>query len=145
MRYRSRTVIVETARTHLFLPVNKMWHTDSIFRKNRVPQQLYLQEYGTEFSKHRQKSVYVYNVVRLPKNSLCVVVWCRTSRSSVKELCKCRVKKSIYNAFKSSTVTGLEWPRMFPYYVTSAQDDGEVSPTHRPSLPPRNAPDTYFC
>jgi len=30
-------------------------------------------------------------------------------------------------------------------YVTTAQDGGKVSPTHRPPLPPGNAPGTHFC
>ena len=29
--------------------------------------------------------------------------------------------------------------------MTSAQDGGKVSPTHRPPLPPGNAPGTHFC
>ena len=34
----------------------------------------------------------------------------------------------------------------FPDYVTTAQDGGKVvSLTHRPSLPPGNAPGTHFC
>ena len=34
---------------------------------------------------------------------------------------------------------------MFPDCMTTAQDDGKVvSLTHRPPLPPGNAPDTYF-
>ena len=34
----------------------------------------------------------------------------------------------------------------FPDYMTTAQDGGKVvSPTHRPSSPPGNAPVTYFC
>jgi len=34
----------------------------------------------------------------------------------------------------------------FPDYMTMAQDGGKlVSPTHRPSLPPGNAPGTHFC
>jgi hypothetical protein len=34
----------------------------------------------------------------------------------------------------------------FPDYMTTAQDVGKVvSPTHRPSLPPVNAPGTHFC
>jgi len=34
----------------------------------------------------------------------------------------------------------------FPDYMTTAQDGGKVvSPTHRPSLPPGNAPGTHFC
>jgi len=34
----------------------------------------------------------------------------------------------------------------FPDYMTTAQDGGKVvSPTHRPPLPPGNAPDTHFC
>jgi len=34
----------------------------------------------------------------------------------------------------------------FPDFMTTAQDGGKVvSPTHRPPLPPGNAPGTYFC
>ena len=44
--------------------------------------------------------------------------------------------------------SGLEGSRKlkFPDYTTTAQDGGKVvSPTHRPPLPPRNAPGTHFC
>jgi hypothetical protein len=34
----------------------------------------------------------------------------------------------------------------FPYYMTTAQDGGKVvTLTHRPPLPPGNAPGTHFC
>jgi len=34
----------------------------------------------------------------------------------------------------------------FPNFVTTAQDGGKVvSHTHRPPLPPGNAPGTHFC
>ena len=34
----------------------------------------------------------------------------------------------------------------FPDYMTTAQDGGKVvSLTHRPPLPPGNAPGTHFC
>ena len=34
----------------------------------------------------------------------------------------------------------------FPDFMTTAQDGGKVvSLTHRPPLPPRNVPGTYFC
>jgi len=34
----------------------------------------------------------------------------------------------------------------FPDYVTAAHEDGKVvSLTHRPPLPPGNAPGTHFC
>ena len=33
----------------------------------------------------------------------------------------------------------------FPDYVTVTQDGGQVSLTHRPPLPPGNAPGTHFC
>ena len=34
----------------------------------------------------------------------------------------------------------------FPNFITTAQDGGKVlSLTHRPSLPPGNAPGTHFC
>ena len=50
----------------------------------------------------------------------------------------------------SSPLTGLEWPRGFQEIkvpsMTTAQDGSKVvSLTHRPSLPPRNAPGTHFC
>jgi len=32
-----------------------------------------------------------------------------------------------------------------PDFMTTAQDCGKVSPTHRPPLPPGNAPGTHFC
>ena len=53
---------------------------------------------------------------------------------------------------KAVPITGLEWPRSgsrklrFPDYTTTAQDGGKVvSLTHRPPLPPGNAPGTHFC
>jgi len=34
----------------------------------------------------------------------------------------------------------------YPHFTTTAQDGGEVvSLTHRPPLPPGNAPGTHFC
>jgi hypothetical protein len=34
----------------------------------------------------------------------------------------------------------------FPYFITTAQDGGKVvNLTHRPLLPPGNAPGTHFC
>ena len=33
----------------------------------------------------------------------------------------------------------------FPDFMTTAQDAGKVSLTHRPPLPPGNAPGTRFC
>jgi len=44
--------------------------------------------------------------------------------------------------------TGPEGSRKlrFPYYMIMAQDGGKaVSLTHRPPLPPGNAPGTHFC
>jgi hypothetical protein len=44
--------------------------------------------------------------------------------------------------------SGLEGFRKlrFPNYMTTAQDGGKVvSLTHRPPLPPENAPGTHFC
>jgi hypothetical protein len=44
--------------------------------------------------------------------------------------------------------SGPEGPRKlrFPDYMTTAQDGGKVvSLTHRPPLPPRNAPGAHFC
>jgi len=32
-----------------------------------------------------------------------------------------------------------------PDFVTTAQDGGKVNLTHRPPLPPENAPGTHFC
>jgi hypothetical protein len=33
----------------------------------------------------------------------------------------------------------------FPDLMTTAQDGGKLSPTHRPPLPPGNTPATHFC
>jgi len=33
----------------------------------------------------------------------------------------------------------------FPDFMTTAQDGGKVSVTHRPPLPPGNAPGSHFC
>jgi len=33
----------------------------------------------------------------------------------------------------------------FPYYMTTAQDGGKVSPKQPLPLPPGNAPGTHFC
>ena len=33
----------------------------------------------------------------------------------------------------------------YPDYMTAALDGGKVSLTHRPPLPPGNAPGTHFC
>ena len=33
----------------------------------------------------------------------------------------------------------------FPDFVTTPQDGGKVSLTHRPPLLPRNTPGTHFC
>jgi len=52
---------------------------------------------------------------------------------------------------KSSPVTGPRCPKgsrklKFPDFMTTAQDGGKVvSFTHRPLLPPGNAPGTHFC
>jgi len=43
-----------------------------MLKKNTVPKQLYLQVSGTEFSKHKQKFIFVCNEVRLLRNSVCV-------------------------------------------------------------------------
>jgi hypothetical protein len=38
------------------------------------------------------------------------------------------------------------WNLRFPDYMTTAQDGGKVVKlTHRPPLPPGNAPGTHFC
>ena len=42
--------------------------------------------------------------------------------------------------------SGPEGSRKFIHFMTTAQDGGKVvSPTHRPPLPPENAPGTHFC
>jgi len=75
---------------------------------------------------------------------------------------KCRKKKTI-NIYKVNNIliykvkgkavplrtwSGPEGSRKlrFPGFVTMAQDGGKVvSLTHRPTLPPGNAPGTHFC
>jgi len=54
----------------------------------------------------------------------------------------------IYLSVPLQAWIGLEGSRKlwFPDYMTTAQDGGKfVSPTHRPSLLPGNAPGTHFC
>jgi hypothetical protein len=52
---------------------------------------------------------------------------------------------------KEVTLQGWSGPEgsrklRFPDYMTTAQDCGKiVSLTHRPPLPPGNAPGTHFC
>jgi len=41
--------------------------------------------------------------------------------------------------------SGPEGSRKFPDFMTTAQDSGKVSLTHRPPLPPGNVPGTHFC
>ena len=56
-----------------------------------------------------------------------------------------------FNRTIISPITGPRCPESsrklrFPHYVTMAQDgDKVVSLTHRPPLPPRNAPGTHSC
>ena len=56
--------------------------------------------------------------------------------------------KSKGKAVPLQACTGPEGSRTlrFPGFVTTAQDGGKVvSLTHRPPLPPGNAPGTHFC
>ena len=57
----------------------------------------------------------------------------------------------LYNEEKAVPLQAWSGPEgsrksRFPDYMTTAQDGGKVvSPTHRPPLPPGNAPGTHFC
>jgi len=65
---------------------------------------------------------------------------------SVLLLCGLRVLTGI--AVPLQTWSGPEGSRKlrFPDFMTTAQDsDKVVSLTHRPPLPPGNAPGTHFC
>jgi hypothetical protein len=54
---------------------------------------------------------------------------------------KVKIKQSRYRPGVAQRVPGS-----FPDYMTTAQDGGKiVSLTHRPALPPGNAPGTHFC
>jgi hypothetical protein len=58
------------------------------------------------------------------------------------------VKKKKGKAVPLQAWSGPEGSRKlrFPDYMTTAQDGGKiVSLTHRPPLPPGNAPGTHFC
>jgi len=62
--------------------------------------------------------------------------------------CKRQCKSSKGKAVPLQAWTGPEGSRKlrFPDFVATAQDGGKVvSLTHRPPLPPINAPGTYFC
>ena len=77
------------------------------------------------------------------------------------ELNNCTLfKKNDYNGFAAATSatnkgavplqawSGPEGSRKlrFPDFMTTTQDGGKISSlTHRPSLPPGNAPGTHFC
>jgi hypothetical protein len=56
-------------------------------------------------------------------------------------------KKGKGKAVPLQAWSGPDGPRKlrFPDYMTTAQDGGKVSLTHRPPLPPGNAPGTHFC
>ena len=57
-------------------------------------------------------------------------------------------KTTVGKAFPLQAWSGPEGPRKlrFPDFMTTAQDVGKVvSLTHRPPLPPGNAPGTHFC
>ena len=59
-----------------------------------------------------------------------------------------QILKEMTKAVPLQAWTGPEASRklMFTGYVTTAQDGGKVvSLTHRPPLPPANAPFTHFC
>jgi len=65
-----------------------------------------------------------------------------------------RIKTNfILNKAKGKPVPLLAWSGpegsrklRFPDFMTTARDGGKVvSLTHRPPLPPRNAPGTHFC
>ena len=59
-----------------------------------------------------------------------------------------RIYGSLFYFIASNTnsVTGLEWPRRFPDFMTMAQDGGKVvSLTHRSPSPQGKAPGTHFC
>jgi hypothetical protein len=60
----------------------------------------------------------------------------------------CVTQKGTGKAVPLQAWSGPEGSRKlrFPDYMATAQDGGKVvSLTHRPPLPPGNAPDTHFC
>jgi len=101
------------------------------------------------------KYVAMFNVIcvnALPLKSVIKVFYChirakKVQKHSVKmpyiEFKPYKFKKIPLQAW-----SGPECSRKlrFPDFMTTAQDDGRfVSFTHRPSLPPGNAPGTHFC
>ena len=79
---------------------------------------------------------------------------CHFRNKGITIYCKGTIKKTsnIKNVLKDKAVplqveSGPEGSRnlRFQDYMTTAQDGGKVvSPTHRPPLPPGNAPGTHF-
>ena len=59
----------------------------------------------------------------------------------------CLVVKVKGKAVPLQAWSGQEGSRKlrFPYFMTTAQDGGKVSLTHRAPLPPGNVPGTHFC
>jgi len=72
----------------------------------------------------------------------------RTGRQACRQTDRCDEANGKGKAVPLQAWSGLQDSRKlrFPDYMTTAQDSGKVvSLTHRPPLPPGNAPGTHFC
>jgi hypothetical protein len=88
-----------------------------------------------------QNSVLEYVVFHEVSIMIYCIILAVTGRSSI-------VSKGKGKAVPLQAWSGPEGSRKvrFPDYMTTTQDDDKVvSLTHRPPLPPGNAPGTHFC
>ena len=98
---------------------------------------------GTEF-------IYVLELQEDTQNYSCVYLY-RCTVHSVDYLLTHHQHMYIYKGNRKSVPlqawSGPEGSRKlrFSDIVTTGQDGGKVSLTHRPPLPPGNAPGTHFC
>jgi len=93
--------------------------------------------------KHPVLYRYFYITIRSLGNKylLCIVQLC---------LKRCENNNSILIKGKAVPLQARRGPEgsrklRFPDFVTTVQDSGKFSLTHRPPLPPGNTPGTHFC
>ena len=86
---------------------------------------------------------FVVLVIVMVQEILCKLFYVHVTVHRNKFLCN----KTNWRAVQLQAWSGPEGSRKlrFPDFMTTAQDGGKVSLTHRPTLPPGNTPGTHFC